>query len=101
MSNRHDAFKAKLFGPTLEFSNGDGVVEHIVEPAKASGMGRDAQTGPQKLQVVALPRPEHHAVLAEPDGLGVTIRRDVAHREETHPRRSPRSAGPGERHRRP
>ncbi len=81
---RHDAFKAKLRSGTIEFGDGDGIVEYIMEPAKTNRVGQDAQAGPEELKVVTLPRPEHHAVLSESDRLGVTIHRDVAHRDERH-----------------
>ena len=79
MLQRHHAFKAKLGSGTIEFSDGDGIVEYVVEPAKTGWIGRDDQTGAEKLKVVALPRPEHHAVLPESYRLGVTINRDMAH----------------------
>jgi hypothetical protein len=84
MSKRHEAFKAKLRSGTVEFSNSDGIVEHIMKPAKTSRLGHDAQAGSEKLKVVALPRPKHHSVLPESYWLGVTINRDMAHGKERH-----------------
>jgi hypothetical protein len=66
---RHDALKAKLRSDTIEFSDGDGIVEYIMEPAKMRRIGRDGQAGLEKLKVVAFPRPEHHAVHPESHGL--------------------------------
>ena len=82
MLKRHEAFKAKLRSESVEFSDGDGIVEYIVEPAKANRMGRDSQTRPEKLEVVTFPRPEHHSMLAKADRLGITINRVMADGKE-------------------
>ena len=50
MLKRHDALKAKLRSESVEFSDGDGIVEYIVEPAKTNGIGRDGQAGPRSLR---------------------------------------------------
>ncbi len=84
MLKRHDALKAKLRSESVEFSDGDGIVEHIMEPAKTSRIGRDGQAGPEKLKVVTFPRPEHHSMLPESDWLGITINRDMAYGKERH-----------------
>ena len=87
MSKRHDAFKAKLRSGTIEFSDSDGIVEHIMKPAKTSRLGHDAQAGGKKLQVMTFPRAKHHSVFPESYWLRVTINRDMAHGKERHIKR--------------
>jgi hypothetical protein len=87
MSKHHDAFKAKLRSGTIKFSDSDGIVEHVMTPAKTSRLGHDAQAGSEKLKVVTLPRPKHHSVLPESYWLGVTINRDMAHGKDGHIKR--------------
>ena len=44
----------------------------------------DVELRSHEPEVVALARPEHHAMLTEPDRLRVAIDRDVAHRQQAH-----------------
>src|SRR5215212_146103 len=47
-------------------------------------LGRDLDLGRDELLVVAVARPEHHAMLAEGDRPAVAIGRDVADRKDRH-----------------
>ena len=59
-------FEAKLRGGTIEFSDGDGIVENIAEASgRRAGLGAMLRLVLRQLEVVALAWPEHHAVLAE------------------------------------
>src|SRR6202049_1822789 len=55
MLQRHNALKAKFRSEPIEFRDGDGIVEYIMEPAKTSRIGHDPQAGSEKLKVVTLP----------------------------------------------
>src|SRR5687767_441071 len=55
-----------------------------MQPAQMDGLRRDHQAAPDQPQVVALPWTEHHAVLAETDGLAVPVDGGVADGQERH-----------------
>jgi len=82
MFKLHVALKAKFRSGTLEFSDGNGIVECIVEPAKTTWLRGNAKTGREKLEIVARPRPKHHAVLSESYRFAIAIRRDMAYGEQ-------------------
>ena len=84
MLKRHDALKAELRSESVEFSDGDGIVEYIMQPAETNRIGHDGQAGLEELEVVTFSRTEHHSVYPEFHGLGITINRDMAYGKERH-----------------
>ncbi len=64
----------------LEGRDGDAVVEHVVYPAKPMRPRLNGETGAKEPLVVAVPGPQHHPVLAEPNRRVIGIGRDVSDR---------------------
>ena len=50
----------------------------------STGFGRDHELGFEQFLVVVVARPQHHAVLAECDGLLVAISREVLNGKDGH-----------------
>ncbi len=91
----HPALEAQLARLPGEACDRDAVPERVVDPAEMRRLGRDLDLGRDELLVVAVARPEHHAMLAEGDRPAVAIGRDVADRKDRHlasAYTSPRSA---------
>src|SRR5258706_13808402 len=84
MLQGHGAIKAKLRRRSVERGYGYRVIEHIVEPAQTSWNGRGIQSRFEEPQVVTLPRPEDHSMLAQTHLPRIAIHRDMAHGEERH-----------------
>ena len=47
-------------------------------------MRQDDELGPNQAEIMALPRPEHHAMLAQPHWFRVRVDRDMPDRQQTH-----------------
>ena len=90
------AVEAQLGGAAREPGDGDAVAEHVVQPAQLDRRRRDLQPRLQDALVVPFARAEHHAVLAEGDGLAVAVGGDVADGEERHSGCDRPSSGAGE-----
>src|SRR5579872_5537319 len=84
MPKRYEALKAQFRGGSLKVGNGNGIVEDVMEPAETNRIGRNAQAGLEKLEVVTFPRPEHHAMLPEANRLGVAVDCVVAYGKQRH-----------------
>ncbi len=78
------AFKAQLLRPAGEPSDRDAVAEDIVHPTKRGGFGSDDQPGVEQPLVIAVARPQHHAVLAKGDRLLVAVGGNVSHGDDRH-----------------
>src|SRR4030095_10784719 len=84
MLQRHDAFETKLRRCPLESGDSHRIIERIVQPAQMNGMRFDCQMGLDQSQVMTLAGAEHHAVLAQPDRVGVTVDGAVPHCDNRH-----------------
>jgi hypothetical protein len=78
------AFEPQLLRPIVELRNGNAVTERVVQPAKIDRFRRDRERRFEKLLVIAVARPEHHAVRAERHRPVVSIERNVADGEDSH-----------------
>ena len=76
------AVEAQHVVPPLEARQRDAVAEHVVQPAQRDRLRLDDQPRLDQPLIVAVARPEHHAMLAERDRLAVAIGRDVTDREQ-------------------
>jgi hypothetical protein len=65
-----------------EDSDRNGIVEHVMQPAKGDGARQDIQAGVDEAEIVALPWTKHHAVFAQSNRFGVVVPRDMPHREK-------------------
>ena len=68
----------------LEPRQRDAIAERVVDPVEMGRLGRDAKPRVDQPLVIAVARPEHHAVLAERDRPAVAVGGDVANRENGH-----------------
>jgi hypothetical protein len=93
----NEALETQLRRPSCESRDRNAIVEHVVHPTQIDGLRRDPELGGEKLLVVAVARPQHHAVLAERDWLLVPVGRDVAHGDDEHRPCLLRVCGPGRR----
>src|SRR5215469_11154110 len=79
-----DALETQPRCPSGESPNRDAVAEDVVHPPDVGRFWRDHQLRLKQLLVVAVPRPQHHAVLAEEDRLLVAVGRDVPNSKDWH-----------------
>ena len=78
------ALETKLGSRAVERCDGHRVVEDVVKPPKAGRPRRDVQPRADEPEIVALPRPEHHAMLAEAHRFRISVDRDVTHGQKPH-----------------
>ena len=78
------AVETKLGSRGVERGDGHRVVEDIVKPPKAGRPRHDVQLRADEPEIVALSRPEHHAMLAESYRFRVSVDRDVPYGEKPH-----------------
>jgi hypothetical protein len=84
MLQRDGTVEAQLLGGVAERGDGDGVVEHVVEPAEVGGAGKDVESRSHQAKIVALAWAKHHPMLAERYRLTVTVSRQMADGEDRH-----------------
>src|SRR5271169_6223660 len=75
---------AQLLRPSGEASDRNAITEDVVHPADIGGFRGDDELGVEQLLVVAVARPQHHAVLAERDRLLIAVDGDVANGDDLH-----------------
>ena len=78
------AFEAQLLSSPAEPGNGNAVAENVVDPSDIGGFRRDHQLSLEQFLVVVVARPQHHAVLAECDGLLVAVNSKVFDGKDGH-----------------
>src|SRR5215469_5790442 len=79
-----DALETQPRCPSGESRNRDAVAEDVVHSPDVGRFWRDHQLRVKQPLVVAVPRPQHHAVLAEEDRLLVAVGRDVPNSKDWH-----------------
>ena len=79
-----DAFEAQLRGATGELGDRHVVAERIAVEPEAAGLRRDPEGRGDHLLIVGVARPQHHAVLAERDGMAIAVGRDVPDGQRWH-----------------
>ena len=67
-----------------EIRDGDTIVEHVVDPVEPRGLRFDRQIRTEEPLIVAVARPEHHAVLTQSDRSGVGVGRHMSYRQDRH-----------------
>ena len=78
------AVETKLGRRGVERGDGHRVVEDVVKPPKAGRPRQDVQLRADEPEIVALSRPEHHAMLAESHRFRISVDRDVPHGQKPH-----------------
>ena len=78
------AVEAKLGRRGVERCDRHRVVEDVVKPAELGWLRHDVQLRADEPEIVALARPEHHAMLAESDRFRISVDGDVPDGQKPH-----------------
>ena len=84
MFERDGAVEAKLQSRVVEGCDGNRIVEHVMQPAKISGLWHDVQFRFDETEIMTLSRAKHHAMFAQSNRFRVAVGGDVPHREKPH-----------------
>jgi hypothetical protein len=89
--NANGAVETKRSSPPGEARNGNIVAENILRPSHIGRFRTDLKSQIEHSLIKAFPRAQHHSMLAEGDGVLVSIDSDVPDDEDRHrnPRDSP------------
>src|SRR6516162_8154697 len=80
----NDTLDAQLLRSAGESGDRNTITEDVVHPADISRFRGNDELGIEQFLVVAVARPQHHAVLAERDRLLVAVDGDVANGDDLH-----------------
>src|SRR5690348_15861590 len=79
-----DALETQLLRPPREPRKCDAVAEHVMKPSDIHRFGGNGQLTVEQPLIMAVARPQHHAMFAECDRLLVAVGRDVADGQDRH-----------------
>ena len=80
----NETLEAQLRCPAGKAGNRHAIAEHVVHPADIGRFRRDREAGVEQLLVIAVARPQHHAVLTEGNRLLVAVGGDVPNGDDAH-----------------
>lgn len=84
MVELHIAFEAQLGRSAVEAGNGDRIALHVVKPPDHGRLRTDRQRRVDQAQIVAVPGPDHQAMVAQPHWIGVAVCCQVADIQAGH-----------------
>ena len=80
----NETLEAQLRCPAGKAGNRHAIAKHVVHPADIGRFRSDREPGVEQLLIVAVARPQHHAVLAEGNRLLVAVDGKVPNGDDAH-----------------